>query len=88
VMVGAMMVAGIETVWQDNYPAGKPSEHCHKTSELQFEKGAEIGRFKFGSTVILLLPDQFRLEASLKPGRTIQMGEIVAALSMDEATAS
>ena len=80
VMVGAMMVAGIETVWQDNYPPGKPDQHNHKSSERQFEKGAEIGRFKFGSTVILLLPEQFGLEDSLKPGQTVQMGETVAAL--------
>lgn len=80
VMVGAMMVAGIETVWQDNYPPGKPNRHNHKSNELQFEKGSEIGRFKFGSTVILLVPDQFALEDNLKPGQAVQMGETVAAL--------
>ena len=56
ILVGAMIVAGIETVWDGqvappprqittrNYPQDAPS----------LKKGEEMGRFKLGSTVILL----------------------------------
>ncbi len=78
IMVGAMMVAGIDTVWHGSYAPGKPSQHSHDNDELIFDKGAEIGRFKFGSTVILLLPESFRLEDKLTPGLVVQVGETVA----------
>ena len=88
IMVGAIMVAGIESVWQGSYSPNK-SLVCnhrddHGNSSLRFDKGAEIGRFKFGSTVILLLPNQLRLEARLEPGLTVKVGEIVAMSLVDE----
>ncbi|MGB0449229.1 MAG: phosphatidylserine decarboxylase, partial [Porticoccaceae bacterium] len=43
------------------------------------EKGDEIGRFKFGSTVILLFQeDRIRWQDSLMPQPDIQMGEKIA----------
>lgn len=90
VMVGAMMVAGIESVWQGGYAPGKSVICNHRdergNSSLQFDKGAEIGRFKFGSTVILLLPKQLRLKSGLEPGLTVQVGEILAMSLADEVT--
>jgi phosphatidylserine decarboxylase len=57
VMVGAMLVAGIETVW-----SGQESPNTHQSlsiktyqqQDIVLCKGAEMGRFQFGSTVILL----------------------------------
>ena len=56
IFVGAFLVSGIDTVWkrEHNFET-KP----HQTEELedhslQFKKGQEIGRFRYGSTVILL----------------------------------
>ncbi|MBV1932793.1 MAG: phosphatidylserine decarboxylase [Porticoccaceae bacterium] len=90
IMVGAMMVAGIESVWQGSYSPRKSlvcnHRDVHGNSSLRFDKGAEIGRFKFGSTVILLLSNQLRLEAKLEPGLNIQVGETVAMSLVDEVT--
>ena len=59
IFVGAMLVAGIETVWggMEKPGPGAVRETDHSDQEIYFFKGAEIGRFKFGSTVILLFPE-------------------------------
>ena len=59
VLVGAMIVAGIETVWAGHVgpQAGREStETCYEQS-IVLERGEEMGRFKLGSTVILLYPE-------------------------------
>lgn len=58
VLVGAMIVAGIETVWAGQVAPIKREviRHDYQKSQepIVLEKGAEMGRFKLGSTVILL----------------------------------
>tara|TARA_R110000787_G_scaffold75748_4_gene167572 strand:- start:18193 stop:19062 length:870 start_codon:yes stop_codon:yes gene_type:complete len=78
VMVGAMLVAGIETVWQRNYRPGQAYEERYSGDEYSFAKGDEIGRFKFGSTAIVLLPNGTRIDSNLKPGKLLKMGEVIA----------
>lgn len=78
VLVGAMLVAGIETTWQAYY---KPGQLCfinHQTDQLLFEKGDELGRFKFGSTVIMLFPERVALEPDLATATSVKMGELIA----------
>jgi phosphatidylserine decarboxylase len=59
VLVGATIVASIETVWADTItpPAGKDimTWHYPKTGSnaITLKKGEEMGRFKLGSTVIV-----------------------------------
>lgn len=80
VLVGAMVVAGIETVWTGPVaPAG--------TSVLAFDlespatarqrgKGEEMGRFQLGSTVILLLPrGAARWGTEFSAGSPLRMGQ-------------
>ena len=87
VLVGAIFVASIETVWAGEVtpPAGKEIRHWKynpENTENQFRKGDEVGRFNMGSTVILIfgkhsiewLPD-------IMPGNSIQMGQAIATLS-------
>lgn len=81
VFVGAMLVAGIETVWGGFETPGRGAirETDFSDRELSYEKGDEIGRFKFGSTVILLFQeDRIRWQDSLMPQSDIQMGEKIA----------
>ena len=59
VLVGAMIVAGIETVWSGQIaPKLRTIEtsryDSHSPEPIILAKGAEMGRFKLGSTVILL----------------------------------
>ena len=60
VLVGAMVVAGIETVWAGQVapPLKAPStlDYHQLPGTVELAKGEEMGRFKLGSTVILLFP--------------------------------
>jgi phosphatidylserine decarboxylase len=80
VMVGAMIVAGIETVWTGPVtPAGRSPlsfELELDASARSLAKGAEMGRFQLGSTVILLFPrNTARLDDFLVAGAPLRMGQ-------------
>jgi phosphatidylserine decarboxylase len=79
ILVGAMIVAGIETVWAGQIAPPlrqiKTTRH-DRCDTIALEKGAEMGRFKLGSTVILLFgADAVQLSASLSTGNSVRMGE-------------
>lgn len=61
ILVGAMVVAGIETVWggQVAPPPSAPTrlDYQRLPDVVELAKGEEMGRFKLGSTVILLFPE-------------------------------
>lgn len=56
ILVGAMIVGSIETVWAGTItPPRKQSVQCwNYDSPIYLKRGEEIGHFKLGSTVILL----------------------------------
>lgn len=60
VLVGAMVVAGIETVWEGQVAppprAMLQRDYRELPAPIRLAKGEEMGRFKLGSTVILLFP--------------------------------
>jgi phosphatidylserine decarboxylase len=81
VFVGAMLVAGIETLWGgfETPGGGAIRETDYSDRDLAYKKGDEIGRFKFGSTVILLFQEnKIDWQDSLLPQSSIQMGEKIA----------
>lgn len=54
VLVGAMIVAAIETVWAGQItPQSRQVQTTRFGEPIELSKGAEMGRFKLGSTVIL-----------------------------------
>ena len=67
VMVGALLVSGVETVWNGvNIPAyaSKPWRLDFRGQGIRLERFAEMARFNYGSTVIVLLPrDAVTLDA-------------------------
>jgi phosphatidylserine decarboxylase len=61
VLVGAIFVGSMQTVWhgQINPPYRKKVEHFdYSQQNIQLKKGEEMGRFNMGSTVIMLMPNQ------------------------------
>ena len=74
VLVGAMIVAGIETVATGKVkPSGRLELNQHN---LFLEKGAELGRFYLGSTAIVLFEkDKMQWDAAFKANSTVVMGE-------------
>jgi len=61
VMVGALLVSGVETVWNGvNIPAyaSRPWRLDFRGRNIRVERFAEMARFNYGSTVIMLFPKQ------------------------------
>lgn len=79
ILVGALFVACIETVWAGvvTPPPGRSIRRQDFRAEpVALARGAELGRFNMGSTVILLFgPGRVAWNAQLAPGRPVRMGE-------------
>ncbi len=79
ILVGAMIVAGIETVWAGEVAPVKARIHTtqyNKLPKIKLKKGEEMGRFKLGSTAILLFPEKtVSWEEELLNGSPTRMGQ-------------
>lgn len=80
ILVGALIVASIETVWPGPAsPYRKPESQVH---DLALACGSEIGRFLLGSTVIVCFaPGRAVLVDGLSAGTPIRMGQPLARLT-------
>jgi phosphatidylserine decarboxylase len=85
VLVGAINVASIETVWAGTItpPLGLTIRHwsypVHGDGAVRLDQGAELGRFNMGSTVILLFgPEKVCWEREMQPGAIVRMGQPLA----------
>jgi phosphatidylserine decarboxylase len=74
VLVGAMIVAGIETVATGKVkPTGRLELNHHN---LALAKGDELGRFYLGSTAVVLFePNKMAWNTSFRANSTVVMGE-------------
>lgn len=75
VLVGAMIVAAIETVWAGQITplAGTP-QRTRLDTPVTLEKGAELGRFKLGSTVVMCTANPIAF-GDFPANAKVQMGE-------------
>ncbi len=85
ILVGAMIVAGIETVWSGQVapPPRAPVAHDFVSlpERVELARGEEMGRFKLGSTVILLFPkDAVVWDPAYAGGTATRLGEGLGAL--------
>jgi phosphatidylserine decarboxylase len=84
ILVGALFVACIETVWGGvvTPPAGHRIRiqdfDARGDESVVLARGAEMGRFNMGSTVILLFGDQLASWAeSLAAEQPVQLGQAI-----------
>ena len=87
VLIGAMIIAGIETVWSGQVC---PSPRTRKLRVMSYETysppielptGAEMGRFKSGSTAIVLFgPGTIELDGALTAETPVRMGQLLGTL--------
>lgn len=79
VMVGALNVGSIATIWAGDIAPAAQRRVAHVPSPaLKLEKGAELGRFNMGSTVILLFePQRVRWLPSLRSGSVVRLGQTI-----------
>jgi phosphatidylserine decarboxylase len=82
IMVGALNVGSMATVWAgDITPAARRTTTRLPPREVSLEKGAEMGRFNMGSTVILLFQrNRARWNADLTAGAIVKLGQSLGAL--------
>ena len=91
VLVGATIVGSMATVWHGVINAARRSARHMRVrewlygdggtdgDEIVLPKGAEMGRFLLGSTVVLLFPQgPLAFNAAWAPGRAIRVGESMA----------
>jgi len=85
ILVGAINVGSIETVWAGEItpPRGLKVTDTHYSGSdaIALEKGAEVGRFNMGSTVIILFgQDKVEWTAELKHDSKVKMGQAIATI--------
>jgi phosphatidylserine decarboxylase len=79
VMVGALNVGSMATVWAgDIAPAAHRVVTRIPCPAVTLDKGAELGRFNMGSTVILLFePKRAEWHPLLRAGSVVQLGQAI-----------
>ena len=82
VMVGALLVSGVETVWSGvEIPAygDAITRKDYRGKGVLLERFAEMARFNYGSTVIVLLPKGVaELDAMLEAEAPVRLGQRLA----------
>lgn len=88
VLVGATIVASIETIWHGNVtpPCGQMDSWDYPADgedAITLKKGDEMGRFKLGSTVVMLFGDDMlsHFDESLEAGSVTRLGQPMAHLN-------
>lgn len=77
VMVAAALVGGIQTSWEGIIKRKKGiAVTDYRNKDYMYSKGAEIGMFKYGSTVICLWENpKFNIRSQIKNSAPIKYGE-------------
>jgi phosphatidylserine decarboxylase len=79
VMVGALLVSGVETVWGgEEIPAygTRPLRKDYRGKGIRLERFAEMARFNYGSTVIVLWPKgAVELAKAFGNGEPVTLGQ-------------
>jgi phosphatidylserine decarboxylase len=85
VLVGAIFVGSIETPWHGEVHGPRHETtrwSYHGDDSLHLAKGAEMGRFNMGSTVILLLPPGVaEWQGALQAGQALRLGQVIGRLA-------
>ena len=84
VMVGALLVSGVETVWSgEEIPAYGTAitRKDYRGKGITLQRFAEMARFNYGSTVIVLLPPGVAtLSPALRAESPVRLGQALARL--------
>ncbi len=84
VLVGAINVAAIETVWHGlvTPPQRRSMSTVNYPDEqaVNLAKGDEMGRFNMGSTIIVLMENPVAWRVDMQPGDAVRMGQFLGSL--------
>lgn len=92
ILVGAMIVAGIESIWSGQVcPMGGKKEissidYSNHHPAIELARGEEMGRFRLGSTAIVLLPyGVMTFDSALEAASPIVMGQLLGQITVPKA---
>ena len=80
ILVGAMIVAAIDTVWAGQVAPSRRGlfQESYIDRLIELARGAEMGKFRLGSTAIVLFgPDVASWSEELQSGSKVCMGEAI-----------
>jgi len=87
VLVGAIFVGGIETVWEGEVaparsaPRRRRWDYRGESRRVHLGRGEEMGRFNLGSTIVLLFPPgALAWDPALAPGQAVRLGQRLGTL--------
>jgi phosphatidylserine decarboxylase len=86
VLVGALNVGCMDTVWHGTVAPRRPRVVTSLplqdlAAPLALERGAEMGRFNMGSTVVLLFPrGAVSFDSRIRAGQVVRMGERIGSV--------
>lgn len=85
VMVGAIFVSSIETVWHGEVTPPRHNQvrsWTYKPEEHTFNKNDEMARFNMGSTIVLLYgKDNIAWAEGLAAGQTVRHGQVIGSIT-------
>jgi phosphatidylserine decarboxylase len=85
VLVGAMLVSGVATVWDGVAIPPYASQIMRRSWRgrgIWLKRGSELGRFEMGSTVIVLLPAKLgRISAQLAVDQVVKVGQKIGTMT-------
>ncbi len=86
VLVGAMIVGSVETTWAGvvapDSGGVSTSTYSNLETPVQFAKGEEMGRFRLGSTVVMVMPKgTVSWNHDQIAGKTVRLGEAFGSLA-------
>jgi phosphatidylserine decarboxylase len=85
ILVGAMLVASIATVWSGIVtPPQKQAiqQWSYENDTIYLKRGEEMGHFQLGSTVILLFANNMQWAEKLSANQVIQVGEAIGQITI------
>lgn len=83
VLVGALFVGSMDTVWAGTINAVHPRKMMavDYPDQPQYSQGVQMGHFNMGSTVVLLLPNNpYTRMPGLVAGETVRLGQVLLRL--------
>ncbi len=84
ILVGALLVSSVSTVWGDlEIPpyASAVKRQDYRGRSIRLERGEELGRFNMGSTVIVLLPTPGpTLDSALAPEQAVRVRQPIGSV--------
>ena len=81
ILVGALFVGGMQTVWMEEPIRASSRKEQLFANEIPLLKGAELGQFKFGSTVIVLFgANKVQWSEHLTQDTVLRVGQSLGAI--------